>query len=55
LQVSSIAGFENARITRPGYAIEYGHFDPRILQLSLETKAAAQGLIAGINATRAAR
>jgi tRNA uridine 5-carboxymethylaminomethyl modification enzyme len=67
--VRSIKGFENAHITRPGYAIEYDYFDPRDLQYSLETKhipglffagqingttgyeeAAAQGLLAGINA-----
>ena len=67
--VRSIAGFENAHITRPGYAIEYDYFDPRDLHASLETKhmpglffagqingttgyeeAAAQGLLAGINA-----
>lgn len=36
--VRSIAGFENAHITRPGYAIEYDYFDPRDLQNSLETK-----------------
>lgn len=36
--VRSIAGFENAHITRPGYAIEYDFFDPRDLQYSLETK-----------------
>jgi tRNA uridine 5-carboxymethylaminomethyl modification enzyme len=36
--VRSIAGFENAHITRPGYAIEYDYFDPRDLKSSLETK-----------------
>jgi tRNA uridine 5-carboxymethylaminomethyl modification enzyme len=36
--VRSIAGFEHAHITRPGYAIEYDYFDPRDLQHSLESK-----------------
>ncbi|MGH8489049.1 MAG: tRNA uridine-5-carboxymethylaminomethyl(34) synthesis enzyme MnmG, partial [Gammaproteobacteria bacterium] len=36
--VRSIAGFERAHITRPGYAIEYDFFDPRDLWPSLETK-----------------
>jgi len=36
--VRSIAGFENAVITQPGYAIEYDYFDPRDLKPSLETK-----------------
>jgi len=41
--VQSIAGLENAHITRPGYAIEYNYFDPRNLKRSLETKT-VQGL-----------
>jgi len=68
--VRTIRGFENAHLTRPGYAIEYDFFDPRDLRPSLETRsleglffagqingttgyeeAAAQGLVAGINAT----
>jgi len=36
--VRKIKGFENAHITRPGYAIEYDFFDPRDLNYSLETK-----------------
>ncbi|ARN73992.1 tRNA uridine-5-carboxymethylaminomethyl(34) synthesis enzyme MnmG [Oceanicoccus sagamiensis] len=36
--VRSINGFENAHISRPGYAIEYDYFDPRDLHYSLETK-----------------
>ena len=36
--IRSIVGFENAQITRPGYAIEYDFFDPRGLKPSLETK-----------------
>ncbi len=36
--VRSMAGLENAHITRPGYAIEYDFFDPRDLKPTLETK-----------------
>jgi len=67
--VRSIKGFEQAFITRPGYAIEYDYMDPRDLYPWMETKylpglffagqingttgyeeAAAQGLLAGVNA-----
>ena len=36
--IRSIEGFENAHITRPGYAIEYDFFEPRDLKPTLETK-----------------
>ena len=50
--VRSIRGFENARITRPGYAIEYDFFDPRGLKDTLETKRIAGLFFAGqINGT----
>jgi len=50
--VRSIEGFENAHITRPGYAIEYDFFDPRDLQRSLESKFLAGLFFAGqINGT----
>lgn len=66
----SVAGFENVKLFRPGYAIEYDYFPPTQLKHTLETKlveglffagqingttgyeeAAAQGLMAGINAS----
>lgn len=50
--VRSIVGFENAHITRPGYAIEYDYFNPQDLKYSLETKAINGLFFAGqINGT----
>jgi tRNA uridine 5-carboxymethylaminomethyl modification enzyme len=50
--VRSMRGFENAHITRPGYAIEYDYFDPRDLNPTLETKAIHGLFFAGqINGT----
>ncbi|MEA3302323.1 MAG: tRNA uridine-5-carboxymethylaminomethyl(34) synthesis enzyme MnmG [Pseudomonadota bacterium] len=50
--VRSMKGFENAHITRPGYAIEYDFFDPRDLLPSLETKFISHLFFAGqINGT----
>ena len=50
--VRSMAGFENAHITRPGYAIEYDYFDPRDLKPTLETKVISGLFFAGqINGT----
>ncbi len=50
--VRSIPGFNSARITRPGYAIEYDYFDPRDLLPSLETRSLPGLYFAGqINGT----
>ncbi len=50
--VRSIKGFENAHITRPGYAIEYDFFDPRDLHPWLETRCISGLFFAGqINGT----
>ena len=71
--LKQIQGFENVKMFRPGYAIEYDYFPPTQLELSLETRliknlffagqingttgyeeAACQGMMAGINAHKAA-
>ncbi|MHA3904294.1 tRNA uridine-5-carboxymethylaminomethyl(34) synthesis enzyme MnmG [Castellaniella sp. WN] len=50
--VRSLPGLENARIMRPGYAIEYDYFDPRHLHAWLETRAIRGLFFAGqINGT----
>nr|WP_246624551.1 tRNA uridine-5-carboxymethylaminomethyl(34) synthesis enzyme MnmG [Oceanobacter mangrovi] len=50
--IHSIRGFENAHITRPGYAIEYDFFDPQQLKHSLETRCINNLFFAGqINGT----
>ncbi len=67
--IRTIKGLENSKIIKPGYAVEYMYFNPKKLNLNLESKiinnlffagqingttgyeeAAAQGLVAGINA-----
>ena len=50
--IASIPGLENARIIRPGYAIEYDYLDPRDLLPTLETRYLQGLFLAGqINGT----
>lgn len=50
--LTQIPGFENARMFRPGYAIEYDYFPPTQLSLTLETKLISNLFLAGqINGT----
>ncbi len=50
--VRSIAGLERAEIVQPGYAVEYDHVDPRILEPSLEVRDVGGLFLAGqINGT----
>jgi tRNA uridine 5-carboxymethylaminomethyl modification enzyme len=50
--IRSVAGFENAKMFRPGYAIEYDFFPPTQLSYSLETKLIDNLFFAGqINGT----
>ncbi|WP_256002731.1 tRNA uridine-5-carboxymethylaminomethyl(34) synthesis enzyme MnmG [Pedobacter deserti] len=50
--LTQIPGFENAKMFRPGYAIEYDYFPPTQLDLTLETKLISNLFFAGqINGT----